>query len=288
MRISDYSFRSLMTRNLQARTAAVTGAQLRVASGLKIQTAADAPVDAAQIMRVDERLGDVERYRRAATIASTRLSVEDSVIRSARNLVQQAKDLAASVVNTAPGDPDRQDVDIQLQSIQEELVALGNTRLGNEFIFGGARTDVPPFQPDGTYVGDSTPRRATVEDGLTVEATHTGDDLFGSTMQAITSFRQQLTSGGPAQIQASLNGLNAASQDLMTRQAEIGARQTTVENATRTLAAQNNQLLGTREGLANADPTQSSVELVSAQNALERAYAAVAKVLGTSLLDFLH
>lgn len=288
MRISDLTIRQFFSRDLQARIASVAGAQRRVASGLKVETAADAPNDAARIVRLDGQLSDIAAYRRAGTNATTRLAIEESVIKAARDLVQEAKSLALSVANTDPGDANRLAVEEQLQRIQEQLVALGNTKLGDEYIFAGGRTDQPAFLADGTYMGDTTERRAQVDAGLTITTTHTGGDLFDSSMQAIRTATLTVSGGSSAQIQSSISGLQVASQELLTREAETGARQNSVDRSLKTLAARNAQMLDVRDGLVAADPATSTVELIGAQNALERAYAAVAKVLNTSLLDFLR
>lgn len=288
MRISDFNFRSLVQRDLQARASAVAIAERRSTSGHRIATPADAPADAAQVVRYEGQLRDFDGYRRAGVAASTRLSIEASVIRSARDLVQQVKDLANSVANTDPSDPLRQSAYAAIDQIQQQLVALGNTRVGGEYLFAGGKTAAPPFLLDGTYVGDTTVRRATIGDGLTVDTTHTGDTLLGSTFAAIAGLKLQVQTGTPSQIQAAAVTLNSASVDLLTREAEVGARQSAVDSATGTLARRSTQIGDARDALAEADPTQSAVELVQSQNALQAAYAAVSKVLGTSLLDFLR
>ncbi len=288
MRISDFNFRSLMVRELQARASALAGADRRSATGHLIDTPADASGDAARVVRYEGQLRDFDAYRRAGVSAGTRLSIEESVIRSARDLVQQVKHLAASVANTNPGDPLRQSVDAAIDQIQQQLVALGNTKVGDEYLFAGGKTNSPPFLLDGTYVGDATVRKATIDDGLTVDTTHTGQDLLGSTFAALAGLKLQVQTGSPAQLQSASTTLDSASQDLLTKEAEVGARQQAVTAAAGSLARRSTDLQNTRDALAEADPSQAAVELVQSQNALQQAYAAVSKVLGTSILNFLN
>jgi len=288
MRISDFNSRTLMMRDLQARESSMAQAERRSATGHLISTPADAPGDAARVVRYEGQLRDFDGYRRAGVAAGTRLSIEESVIRSARDLVQKVKDLAASVSNTSPGDPLRQSVDAAIDQIQQQLVALGNTKLGDEFLFAGGKTANAPFLLDGTYVGDTTVRRVTIDDGLTVDTTHTGQDLLGSTFAALAGFKLQVQTGSPAQIQAASATLDSASQDLLTKEAEVGSRQQAVTQAAESLAQRSTQLMNVRDSLAEADPAQSAMELVQSQNALQQAYAAVSKVLGTSILNFLN
>ena len=287
MRVSDYSVRMGTLRDLQARLAAVAQAQLQQATGRRINSLADAPADAAQAIHMDSLVGDISAFRRAATLAATRLGAEDTVIQSARDLIQQAKDLARSVVNTDPGDPQRTEVNQQIQLIQDQLVALGNTQVGNDYIFGGARTTTPPFLTDGTYVGDQTVRRAAIDNGLTVDLNHAGDDLLGSSLQALNALQVQVNSGSSQQVEASMNGLDQASRDLLTHQAEVGARLGTVNATNQSLASRNAQILTQRDAVVGVDPAENALQVVSAQNALEQAYAVIGRVLGTGIVPYL-
>jgi flagellar hook-associated protein 3 FlgL len=288
MRISDYTIRLTSLRDVQARLGDVAGAQERAVTGKRVNAMSDAPADAAQILTYGSQLRDMEAYQRTGKLAATRLDAEEQVVKQAQDLVQQAKDLAASVVNTSATDPLRQTVSIELQSIHDQLVALGNTHFGNEYMFAGALTDQPPFLADGTYVGDSTARRATLDAGLTIDVSHPGDVVLGSTFTALTNLEAQISTGNSNAIQASVSALDAAHQDLLTREAEIATRQRVVDDTSKILAARTVNVADTRDGIANVDPAQSSVELVTAQNALERAYAVVGKVLQSSLLDYLR
>ncbi|HTO91416.1 MAG TPA: hypothetical protein VMJ70_09810 [Candidatus Sulfotelmatobacter sp.] len=288
MRISDFTIRQTSLRDIQNRLGDVAGAQEREVTGKRVGSMSDAPADAAQILTYGSQLRDMAGYQRTGTLASARLQAEDLAIQSAQKLVQQAKDLAASVVNTSPTDPLRTTVGIELQSIHDQLVAIGNTKFGNEYLFGGAITNQPPFLADGTYVGDDTVRRATLDDGLTIDLSHPGDSVLGSTFNALTSLQAQIGSGNANAIQTSVTALDAAHQDLLTREAENATRQRVVTDTATLLAQRSTDVANTRDSIANEDPAQASAELVTAQNALDRAYAVIGKVLQSSLLDYLR
>src|SRR5439155_10866573 len=113
--------------------------------GRRVRTMSDDPVAASQIMRLDGTLRDIGQYQRNATAATTRLSAEDAVLTSARALVDQARDIATSAASASPGSDERTAAVVALQHIHEQLVALGNTQVGDEYIFGGGHTTQAPF-----------------------------------------------------------------------------------------------------------------------------------------------
>jgi flagellar hook-associated protein 3 FlgL len=287
MRITNRIMQQNAQRSLQARLAAVARAQQEVATGRKILTVSDDPTSATQIMRLDSQLRDIEQYRRTGTAASTRLSSEDTVLKSARDLLARARTLALNAAES-PDDPVRKAALTLVQQIQSQLISLGNTRVGNEYIFGGAMTTSPPFTEDGTYVGDSSIRQAQIDGDMTLDISRPGDQVFATAIAALGQLAQELETGTPASIQARIPAITAADEDLLIRQAEVGAHLKQISDTGTILGYRAALAADSRDGLREADPTQAAVEAITAQNALERAYAAIGRIFSTSLLDYLR
>jgi flagellar hook-associated protein 3 FlgL len=217
MRITNQMLQQSALRDLRANLDALARSQHRAASGQRISTMSDDPVDATRVMGMDAQLRDLEQFRRNATSANTRLSTEDVVLGSVRDLISRAKELAISARTLAPGDPERASALSEVQLIRQQLIALGNTQVGNDYIFGGAQTTAPPFQPDGTYVGDLTVRRAAIDNGVFVDVNHAGQPLFTDALQAVSDLETALQSGSANAIGATLTGLSAAGDQALTR-----------------------------------------------------------------------
>jgi flagellin-like hook-associated protein FlgL len=167
-------------------------------------------------------------------------------------------------------------------------VAYGNTRVGNEYIFGGASSTLPPFQPDGTYVGDSVVREIEIDRGVLMPTNHAGDTVFSNALQGLADLEQELRTGTQASINAAMNSLQTAGDQLVMTQAETGARLQQITATTTGLAQRTANLLDQRDALRDVDPAEASVKVILAQTALERAYAAISKVMSTNLLDYLR
>jgi len=287
MRIASQLLYRSALRGLERNLAALARAQEEVATGRRVRTVSDDPVAASQIMRLDAHLRDIEQFQRNATAASTRLSTEDVVVTTARDLMQRARGLALSGATQSPDDPLRQAALADLRQIREQLVSLGNTRLGNEYLFGGAQTTSPPFLADGTYVGDATVRVAQIDDQVTIDTNHTGNALFQQAFQALDALETELETGTQASIQDCVGALAAAGQVLLAAQTEAGARMGAIQATSEHLARRSDDLTGQLESLRDVDPTEAVTRLLAAQTALERAYAAVGKVLSTNFLDYL-
>jgi flagellar hook-associated protein 3 FlgL len=239
-------------------------------------------------MRLDAHLRDIEQFRRNAAAANTRLATEDAVLDSARDLIERARGLALSGAAISPSDPLRQAALAEMEQIREQLVALGNTKLGNEYLFGGGQTANPPFRIDGTYLGDGTVRQAAIDDELTIETNHTGDVMLSGALAAFDSLVTQLQSGEAAAIRDQDTVLASAQQDLLTVQTQVGARMRIIQKSNESLAGRATTFAERRDSIRDVDPALAVVELMAQQTALERAYAVVGKVLSTNLVDFLR
>ena len=288
MRISTRQIYQNALRGVQAGQQSLADAQAESTTGKKIRTVSDDPSNATQIMRLNGNLRAIDQYRRNGTSASTQLSAEDAVLTSAGQALETAKSLAVSGATTDPTDPQRTDALKQAQVLLNQLVSLGNTKVGNDYILGGTATQTPPFQADGTYVGDGNTRQSEVEDGYLVPTNHPGDQVLGSAISEVKNLIQQLQTGTPASIQATGTGLSSAQQGVLSIQAESGGWQQQIQAAGDRLAQRSGALLDQRAALGDADPAESAVKVVAAQNALQQAYAAVGKILSINFLDYLR
>jgi len=288
MRVSSRMFQDSALRSVRDHLETLARLQEQAATGRRIRTVSDDPSAATQIMRSEAEVRDFEQFRRNGMEATTRLRTEDVVLTSARDLLKQARSLAISVAGSDPADPQRQATVAAIEQLRQQMVAYGNTRVGNEFIFGGASTTVPPFQPDGTYLGDDIVRLIEIDRGVLMPSTHAGDSVFSSALQGLADLEQQLQTGNQASIDAVVSDLRVAEDQMVLAQSETGTRLQQISIASDSLARRTANLLDQRDGLRDVDPTEAAIKVVMAQSALERAYAAIAKVMSTNLLDYLR
>jgi flagellar hook-associated protein 3 FlgL len=288
MRVSTRMFQDSALRSIRGNLETLARLQEQAATGRRVRTVSDDPGAATQIMRAEAEVRDFEQFRLSGVVASTRMGTEDVVLTSARNLLKQASGLAVGVAGRDPSDPQRQAMAAAIEQLRQELVAYGNTRVGNEYIFGGASSTSPPFQPDGTYVGDDVVRQIEIDRGVFMPTNHSGDSVFSSALQGLADLEQELRTGDQASINAALNDLQSAGDQFVLAQSETGTRLQQISATTTSLAQRTANLLDQRDALRDVDPAEVSVKVVVAQSALERAYAAIGKVLSTNLLDYLR
>ena len=287
MRISSQMIQQGALRSLRRGTAALSQAQQEAATGQRVRTVSDDPVDAGQIMRLDAQLRDISRYQRNGTWATTRMSVEDTVITNLRDLLQDAEKLGTSAASLPVGDPGRQSAIAAIQTLKNEILALANTKVGEEYLFAGGNSTSPAFLPDGTYAGDSTARSTEIDAGATIQTTDTGDRVFSGAFAALDGLLAQLRTGDTAGVQGAAAAVSSASTQALSVQSTLGARMSQIKDVATALARTAVSVANQRDGLRNVDSAEAAVKLTTAQTALQQAYAVVSKVLSVNLVDYL-
>ena len=72
----------------------------------------------------------------------------------------------------------RQAIAKDLKAIRDHFMSLANTSVGNQFLFGGTATTSKPFNPDGSYNGNSGILEALVGSQNKLDYNITGKELF--------------------------------------------------------------------------------------------------------------
>ena len=287
MRVSTRTFQLMALRDLRAGLGTLARLQQQAATGRRVSTVSDAPVDAGEIMRLQSQVRDIGQFRRNQTSATTRLSAEDVSLKAVSDLLTRARAAAESVASDDLTDPVRQTALETVRQIRDQIVSLGNTQVGSDYIFAGGNSTAPAFAADGSYLGDSLSRDVEIGPGVRVATTDPGNRMIAGALDALADLGAQLAAGTNADVKAALPALDAARQTALAVQAQAGARLQQITAAGQALAQQSATLLDRRDALQNVDPTEAALEVVNAQSALERAYAAIGKVLSTNLLDSL-
>ena len=287
MRITNLMIQKNLMSDLRNRMRSISKASTQATTGHRINTVSDDPVDASQIMRMQNQIHDIQQFQRNGTYATTKLSVEDTAISSLCATITTAKGLAMGTTAADPNDPSRKSALAQAQTLKDQLVALGNTKIGDQYIFGGDYSTTPPFQSNGTFVGNTGTQQVEITSGVTLPMTHSGQPLFTDAIASINNLITSLQSGTPDQVSASVAGLEGAMQTALQTQSDVGARMQDVKTAGTQLATQSSALLDLRDTLMNVDPAQAIVSLQQEQGALAQAYAVVGRVMQVSLTDYL-
>jgi flagellar hook-associated protein 3 FlgL len=184
MRISTSWGQQQAVNSMLDRQYDLSQTQLALGNGKAIQTPSDNPSAAARAVDTNSASAQNDQYTRNIQSATTRLSVEETALSSAGDILDRIRSLTLEGTNGTQTDESRQSIATELRQTLKQLVALGNTKDGQgEYIFAGSRTTTQPFTIDGlsvSYGGDQSQRMVAAAAGLQVATGDSGSDVFMS------------------------------------------------------------------------------------------------------------
>ncbi|MGJ0578418.1 flagellar hook-associated protein FlgL [Xenorhabdus bovienii] len=157
----------------------------QLSTGKRVINPSDDPLAASQSIMVSQSESKNQQFMTARIFARNSMSAQLSIT---SNIVSVATNVFETLVAAADeqSDQDRASYAQQLEGFKQQLLNLGNKTDGNgRYIFGGYKTDVPPFQADKSgkvyYKGGDEEITQQVDDNRSMIIAHTGQQVFLST-----------------------------------------------------------------------------------------------------------
>jgi flagellar hook-associated protein 3 FlgL len=142
---------------LQRRQIELGDAQQRLTSGLRVLHASDDPTAAARAERARALMQRSDSTQRAVDASRNSMTLTESALADAGELMQQARELVMAAGNASYSDAERADVANQIAEIRKQLMGVANRGDGSGgYVFSGQGAGRPPFleRPGGVdYVG---------------------------------------------------------------------------------------------------------------------------------------
>lgn len=293
MRVTNSMQAIQIANNLQQGESRLNTYAQEVSTGKQVTQPSDNPLAAEQILALQGTLTQNTQYATNISMGTSWLSLQDSALSTANNVVTNAQQLATQLSTGTFSATDRLNAVSQVQQIQQELISLGNTQVGNQYIFGGTVTNAPPYDASGNYGGNDQSISVQVDGSTSVAINNSGDQIFGNTstgtglMQTLTGFITALQTNNIPGIQNALAGLNTAADTLHSAQAAVGAKENLLTSVTTMNNTLNTNLQQVISNYQDVDIAQASSNLAQAQTAFQAALQSTAMVEQLSLVNFI-
>lgn len=302
MRITNNMIVSQQLGGIQLNMAALQKAQEQLTLGKRLTAASDDPTAATQIMGSASSLRSLDQYRTNVQRATSRVSLEDSVLSQISDLVARAKQLGVAQGSDTATAATRATANAEVGQIFQQIVSLANTKFGNEYLFGGDQSLTAPFAATGTAgatldyttTGSTGERGVAVADGKAMAATHDGQTIFKGTglLDAVRDLSRALDPSSPSYgktgIADAMSKLDGAFDSVQTLIGDTGARANALDSASQNLDALKSNITSFKSGIEEVDLESAMTELTSRQLAYQAALVATSKLSSLNLTDYLR
>lgn len=298
---------SIITRNsqyrLQSGLAGVDRLREDISSGLRIRKMSDDPTSASEVVRVGSSMRAITQFRRNINLGVSRATAEENVLDQLGNALSRGVELGIQAASATSNAQSRTIVKGEVDQLLDLAAQLGNTRFGDEYLFGGTRggeapfVTPPPASPasfsaltlNGNPVDPSGNPTLEIGDNKFVTPTHNGTQVLLDTdsLAALRALSDALGANDTTAIRAATDRLTAANSNVQALVGTQGARINEMEEANTRLDQMENDLLAYRSDLRDTEIDKAMVDLVGKQTLYQAAMGATSRILGLSLANYL-
>jgi flagellar hook-associated protein 3 FlgL len=229
-----------------------------------------------------------EQYLRNIDQVSARLGVTDNTLTQLSDRLRGVRDLLVQAGNAGLGADSRNALAAQAAALKSEIVDLYNTTYLDRPVFGGTVPGQQAVDPTtGAYIGNDQSVQTRISRDATVRIDVKGSDVAADTTPALLD-RIVADLGTTATIpSADFTDLDATLSKVMQALGDVGARASRVDSTKANVDSHRLDLVARISENEDVDLPQAIMNLQSQQVAYQSALGASAKILQTSLVDFL-
>lgn len=199
-RISTAAFFNQNTTRLLNLQSELARKQDQIATGVKISTPSEGPLEFNAGQRAQNSIFRIEQYERNMTFARGSLSEKEVAFEAAGESMKNVAEKLVQAKSSFVSLTDRKIIADELRSRRDEILSVANQKdTSGGFMFSGTRSDVPAFQRDAVgelvYAGTPSPNSGItfqVSDGRTLDLSINGQDAFVDTDGTGKSYFQLL------------------------------------------------------------------------------------------------
>ncbi|RKQ61729.1 flagellar hook-associated protein 3 FlgL [Thermovibrio guaymasensis] len=179
MRVSGDLIYDILVKYDRQRNTQLTRKTEELSSGKSILAPSDSPVDFARSLRLKRFSERLDRLNKNIDIISSFLDSAESTVNSAINVLQEARVKFIQLLNTGTiTQDDAKTLADYFESLKNYVIKLGNVKVGDSYLFGGVKTQTPPFSSDGTYQGSAQETTVPIAPGVEQNTNFNGENYF--------------------------------------------------------------------------------------------------------------
>ena len=128
-------------------------AQQKMTTQSKIQLPSDDPIVATRSLKYRNYVASMAQYQRNVDDATSWMEVSDSALGQLNEVIQRVRELTVQAANDTNSE-ERQKILSEVDNLKGSMIEIMNTSYAGRYIFGGFKTDQPPYRIESTPLGD--------------------------------------------------------------------------------------------------------------------------------------
>lgn len=247
MRVTNGMMLDNYLNNLYSNLNQMSKLQTQIGSKKRITTISDDPMGVISIMKCNVKLYKMDQYKSNVQSAKTWLTQTETSVLEMNEIVKSAYETAVQVSNDFMSEEEKIAAAELIGQLRDHALSIGNSKMGDKFIFGGYNVTDQPFTVDasgnilynGLDLTNETDPNLIAEDGQVIEyeigdnmkteVSITGSSLMGmgedNIYSVLDDLYNALKSDEPAEvINDYVDKLQGCQSHLLAIEADLGGR----------------------------------------------------------------
>jgi len=309
MRVADSTVYSTILRSLDGLAARQLRSQEQLSSGKRISKPSDDPFAFLKSLTMKNEQSAGQQYSKNIEETISWLQTTSDALTVATSSLQRVGELATEGGDGTKSQGELDAIASEVEQILRHLIDVGNTKHLSRSIFAGNQTLTPAFTVAGydangnvatiNYNGDVGVRNIEVGAGQLVAVNELGEAPSGAVFrntaagvdifQTLMDLRDNLLAGNiSAVMNTDIANVESCLSSTLSFQTRIGAKQNRLESNASALGDREADLVKLISDNEDLDYAEAVMEYSEAQTTYEAALAAGARIMETTLLDFLR
>ena len=320
MRITSGMTADSAVYNLNQGQNVLNTLQEQVSSGFMVNQPSDDPMTTRQLLDLQNQINAGKQTTSNITKGTLALNITNTALGGMMDIMNQIKSAAATMASGSTDPATIADVTSNLSQLKSQLIDLGNTQNGDQYVFGGFKgsqpfdttsavlpgTTPPVSTETGTFSGTTDSLNVGITSGSQVSISVSGGNLLRGGATPVAVGTGATAGGSPVDILGSIDALitaisknnlsgitdgiknmSAAGDQIAGAQSDVAGRLVRLSNAQNMITNNQNTLETAYGDKQNVDLAKAGVELSQQTTAFNASLAATAKITQLSLLNYM-
>ena len=183
MRISTSMFNEQAVNGIMQDETALAYTQNQMSTGKSVNTPADNPVAAVQLLQLNNTNSQTQQYVTNGQSATANLTLEQSALSTTTTTLQSIRDLVIEANSASNNTGDLQNIATQISVMESQLQGTANSNNSTgQYLFSGYSANTQPFARGSSgamaYLGDSGATSVAINSGTSVQTGDAGSAVY--------------------------------------------------------------------------------------------------------------
>ncbi|SRR5579884_1368745 len=276
-----------------------------LSSGIRVNVASDDPNAVIPLLEDQNQIAQINQIATNLHQQQAILETADGALQNASSLLNQLISIATEGATATATAETRASLGQQVQQIQQQLVALADTSVNGQYVFGGDSPYTQPYtynwsNPEGVVSGGAATNTTAITslDGASIIAGQTAGQIFdaqlpggtpdpGNVFQAVYQLGTALLANDQTGTQNALASLQAAAGHVTESTVMYGESEDWVQQQLSETSARSTTLTGEVGVLRDADVAAVATDLSQGEVSLQAALSAQGSLPTRSLFSYM-